>query len=544
MDYQKRVGNSVRQKKLVRAAGAAILLSGMMLTTLGSAQQRGGTLTVGLGYDIDTLNVYSTGYLGDVQAAVVEGLLAPNEKAKYVPVLATTVPTIKNGGIKVAADNKSMVITYKLRPNVKWSDGQPFTSADVKFTWDAVKDPKFIAESKDGTEDIASIETPNPLTVVVNYKRVAPDFASTLFTFGILPKHTLEGKDLNTDNYNQMPLGTGPFKVTQYVKGQYVVLERNPYYWRKDKAGVQLPYLDKMIFKIIPDSNTLVTQLKSGEIQMAYSVPYSQVAQLGNQPGLSVIKNPVLSWQHLDFNLKGPAALRDLNVRKAVAHAMDKSTISKALGGYPTPINTVVVPVFSYTNKNVPKYPYDPAKARQLLDAAGYKPGADGIRVKDGQRLSFNIMVQAGRSADEDAEQVIIAQMKAVGIELKPDNKSGVAFRDARYKGGYDLFYSGWITSADPSYSVFFGTNGPNNGQGYTNPKVDALLATADSTLDPAVRTKALRDFQTVLMQDLPSIPVTTNLSIIVVTDKLGGFVPNPTNMTNFVNTSGWYLKK
>ncbi|GGO25346.1 peptide ABC transporter substrate-binding protein [Deinococcus humi] len=539
MGYQIQAAGSTRQKRLVLGLSAAILLSGM-----GLAQQRGGTLTVGLGYDIDTLNVYSTGFLGDVQAAVVEGLVAPNEKAEYVPVLATRVPTVQNGGIKVAADNKSMVVTYQLRPGVKWSDGKPFTSADVKFTWETVKDPKFIAESKDGTEDIASIQTPNDLTVVVNYKRVAPDFKSTLFTFGILPKHTLEGKDLNTDNYNQMPLGTGPFKVSQFVKGQYVVLDRNPYYWRKDKAGVQLPYLDKMIFKIIPDSNTLVTQLKSGEIQMAYSVPYSQIAQLDNQPGLNVVKNPVLSWQHLDFNLKGPAPLRDINVRKAMAHALDRTTISKALGGYPIPIDTVVVPVFSYSNKNVPKYPYDPAKARQLLDAAGYKVGSDGIRAKNGQRLSFNIMAQAGRSTDEDAQQVIIAQMKAIGIELKPDNKAGVALRDARYKGGYDLYYGGWITSADPSYSVFFGSKGVNNGQGYSNPKIDALLATADSSLDPAVRTKALRDFQTTLMQDLPSIPVTSNPSMIVVTDKLGGFVPNPTNMTNFVNTSGWYLKK
>ena len=539
MIQQKRAGYSIKRERLALMVSAGILLGGMSM-----AQQRGGTLTVGLGYDIDTLNVYSTGYLGDVQAAVAEGLVAPDSKARYVPVLATRVPTVGNGGIKVAADGKSMVVTYQLRPGVKWSDGQPFTSADVKFTWEAVKNPKFIAESKDGTDDIASIDTPNPLTVVVNYKRVAPDFASTLFTFGVFPKHTLDGKDLNTDNYNQMPLGTGPFKVTEYKKGQYVILDRNPFYWRKDKAGVQLPYLDRMIFKIIPDSNTMVTQLKSGEVQLAYGVPYSQVAQLGNQPGLNVVKNSVLSWQHLDFNLKGPAALRDLNVRKAFAYAINKDTISKALGGYPTPINTVVVPVFAYSNKLVPTYPYDVAKAKALLDAAGYKPGADGIRAKNGQRLSFNIMVQAGRSTDEDAEQVLIASLKAIGVELKPDNKSGVAFRDARYKGGYDIFYSGWITAADPTYSVFFGSKGVNNGQGYSNPKVDALLETAEGTLDPLARGKALRDFQTVLMQDLPTIPVTSNPSMIAVTEKLGGFVPNPTNMTNFVNTSGWYLKK
>ncbi|WP_309573400.1 peptide ABC transporter substrate-binding protein [Deinococcus sp.] len=511
---------------------------------MAAAQQRGGTLTVGLGYDIDTLNVYSTGFLGDVQAAVVEGLVAPDAKASYVPVLATQVPTVRNGGIKIAADGKSMVVTYRLRPGVKWSDGVPMTSADVKFTWETVKNPKFIAESKDGSEDIASIDTPNATTVVVNYKRVAPDFMSTLFTFGIFPKHTLEGKDLNTDTYNEKPLGTGPFMVKEFRRGQYVILERNPYYWRKDSKGVQLPYLDGMVFKIIPDSNTLVTQLRTGEVQMAYGVPYSQVTQLDGVPGLRIVKNSVLSWQHLDFNLKTIDAFKDPNVRKAFAYAINKSAISKALGGYPTPINTVVVPVFSYTNPAVPKYDYNLARAQQLLDAAGWKVGADGIRVKDGKRMSFKIMAQAGRSTDEDAEQVIIASLKQAGIELQPDNKSGVAFRDARYKGNYDLFYGGWITSADPTYSVFYGSKGVNNGQGYASGKIDTLLDRAESTLDPVQRTAALRDFQTELMTDLPSIPVTSNPSMIAITEKLGGFVPNPTNMTNFVNSSGWYLNK
>ncbi|MDB5045648.1 MAG: transporter, substrate binding protein [Deinococcus sp.] len=531
--------HSVSRKGRLLLALTSILLCGTAL-----AQERGGTLTVGLSYDIDTLNVYSTGYLGDVQATVVEGLLAPDKNANYVPVLATTVPTIKNGGIKLSADGKQMSITYKLRRNVKWSDGAPFTSADVKFTWEAIKNPKFIAESKDGSEDVSSIDTPDPYTAVVNYKRVAPDYASTLFTFGIFPKHALEGKDLNTDVYNEKPLGTGPFKVKEFRRGQYVIVERNPLYWRKDSKGVQLPYLDQIVFKIIPDANTLVTQLKSGEIQMTPSVPYAQVTQLDALPNMNIVKNNVLSWQHLDFNFKGPEALRDLNVRQAFAYAINKSAISKALGGFPKPIDTVVVPVFSASNRNVTKYPYNPTKAKALLDAAGYKPGPDGIRVKNGQRMSYKILVQAGRANDEVAQQVIISSLKAVGIELQPDNKTGVAFREARYKGGYDVFYSGWITSADPVYSVFFKTGGVNNGQGFSNPRIDTLLDRAENTLDPAVQKSALMEFQAELTKVLPTIPITTNLSVIAVTNKLGNFVPNPTNMTNFVNTSSWYLKK
>lgn len=524
-----------------------ILTSAILLSGMAAAQERGGTLTVGLSYDIDTLNVYSTGFLHDAVAPVVEGLLAPDKNAKYVPVLAREVPTVKNGGIKVAADGKTMTITYKLRPNVKWHDGKPFTSSDVKFTWEAVKNPKFIAESKDGTEDILRIDTPDPLTAVVHYKRIAPDFASTLFTFGILPKHALEGKegkDLNTDPYNTKPLGTGPFMVKEFRRGQYVALTRNPNYWRKDAKGQQLPYLDAMNFKIIPDSNTLVTQLRSGEVQLAYNVPYAQVKQLDALPNLKIVQNKVLSWQHLDFNFKGPAALRDLAVRQAFAHAINRDAVSKALGGYPVPIDSVVVPVFDTYNKNVPKYPYSVSRANAILDAAGYRRGADGIRAKNGQRLSFNLMVQAGRANDEIAQQVIIANLKTIGVELKPDNKSGVAFREARYNGTYDLWYGGWITSADPVYSVFFGSKGVNNGQGYSNPAIDQLLARAETTLDDAARRTILFNFQTALMKDLPSLPITSNISMIAVTDKLVNFTPNPTNMTNFVDVAEWYLRR
>jgi peptide/nickel transport system substrate-binding protein len=509
-----------------------------------AAQTRGGTLTVGLTYDIDTLNVYSTGFLGDVQAAVVEGLLAPNEHAQYVPVLATEVPTLTNGGIELVNGGKSMKITYRLRPGVTWHDGHPFTSADVKFTWEAVKDPKFTAESKDGTEEIASIDTPDDLTVICHYNSVAPDFASTLFTFGILPKHALEGKDLNTDPYNDKPLGTGPFMVKEFKRGQYVLTERNPNYWRKDDKGQRLPYIDRLVFKIIPDSNTLITQIKSSELGLVVQIPYNQAKQIEHLAGIEMIKSPLLSWQHLDFNLKGPKSLQDLAVRKAIAHALNRETLVRAQGGFPQPVKSVVVPVFQELyDPDTPGYAYDPALANKMLDEAGYAKGSDGIRAKDGEKLLYRIVIQAGRSDDELAEQVIIAQLKAIGIGANPDNKTGVAYRQARYKGDYDLLYGRWITSADPVYSVFYGTKGPNNGQGYSNPKLDEVLAKLEHTLDPAERKTYASEMQRIIAEDVPTIPMTTNVAVIAKTDKLKGFVPNPTNMTNFVNTSPWYLE-
>lgn len=509
----------------------------------------GGTLNVGLTYDIDTLNVYSTGYLGDVQAAVVEGLVAPDEHAKYVPVLATEVPSLANGGIELVDDGKKMKITYKLRPDVKWHDGTPFTSADVAFTWEAVKDEKFIAESKDGCEDVEKIETPDDLTAVVHYNNVAPDFASTLFTFGILPKHALAGKDLNTDVYNEKPLGTGPYVVKEFKRGQHVLIERNADYWRKDADGSALPKIERMVFKIVPDSNTLITQLKSGELDLVVQVPYNQAKQLEGVDRLELVKAPLLSWQHLDFNFKGPKSLQDIKVRQAIAHAINRDTLVKALGGHPVPIKSVVVPVFETYDPNTPEIPFDAAKAAALLDEAGYKAGGDGVREKNGERLSYRLVGQAGRADDEIVEQVLIAQLKAVGIEATIDNKQGVAYREARYKGDYDLIYGRWITSADPVYSVFFGTktedglHGQNNGQGYSNPQLDEVMAKLEATLDPAERKKYSSEMQRIIAEDLPTISLTTNVALIAKVKSLKNFVPNPTNMTNFVDTSHWVLE-
>jgi peptide/nickel transport system substrate-binding protein len=523
---------------LAAMAGAGVL----PLSALGqSVGKKGGTLTVALPYELDTLNTFSTGFLADVQSVVVEGLIAPDEKAQYFPVLATEVPSNENGGIKLSSDGARMDITFKLRPNVTWSDGAPFTSEDVKFTWLALKDPKFIAESKEGVTDIDAIDTPDPLTAIVRFNNVTPIWPSGFFSRGILPKHALEGKDLNRDSYNEKPLGTGPFVVTEFKRGQYVICDRNPRHWRKDANGVQLPYIDRMVFNLVPDASAMVTRLRSGEILLAYNIAYGQAQSLASN--FEIIKNPILSWQRLDFNFKGPAAFRDLKVRQAFAHAINKDAISKALSGYPFVVHTPISPQFDYHDPNVRTYPYSPDRAKQLLDEAGYKPGSDGTRLRGEERMEYKITVQAGNFADETAQQVVMANLKAVGVMLTPDNKTGVAFREARYKGLYDLLYSRWITSADPAYSKFYGTGGANNGTGYSDKRMDNLLDRAEHTIDREKLKEIFKEVQALLADEVVTIPTTSNVSLIAKTAKLKNFVPNPTNRTIFNNTAAWYLE-
>jgi peptide/nickel transport system substrate-binding protein len=508
--------------------------------------RRGGTLTVGLPYDIDTLNVYSTAELGDVEAAVVEGLLCPDEHARYVPVLATEVPTLENGGIQLIRGGAAMRVVYHLRPGVRWHDGLPFTSADVKFTWQTVKDPRFLAESKDGSQDVTSIDTPDDLTVIVNYRAVSPAFASTLFTFGILPRHLLEGHDLNHNLYNEKPIGTGPFKVSEFRRGQYVVLERNVDYWRRGPHGAPLPYIDQVIFKIIPSSNTLGVLIRAGDVLLAPRIPYMLAKQLQGAQNIELVSAPSLGWGHLDFGLKPGSRLLDPLLRRAIAQAINRAALVKAAGGYPQAIRSPIVPLLEALYDPAPEALaplYDPDAANQALDAAGYRRGADGYRSKNGIPLSFWITTRSGEIDGEIGEQIVMAELKAIGIKLTADNKSGIAYREARYRGDFDLLYSRWVTAADPVYSIFYGSHGPLNGQGYASADLDAALARMETSIDPVTRRAAASEVQRTLARDLPAVPLLNIVSIAAKSRRLKNFAINPTNMTDFSGIATWYLE-
>ena len=198
-----------------------------------------------------------------------------------VPLLAAEVPTPQNGGVRLRPDG-GMDVTWKLRPGVTWHDGTPFTSADVKFTVDAINGPNYNPESTDGFDRISSVDTPDPLTAVVHYREIYAPY-DIQFIRGTLPKHVLDGRDIDrAQDYNRNPLGTGPYRVAEWKAGEYILLERVPHYWR----GGEYPHIRRLMFKFIANTNTRINQLKSGEVHVVALVPWDKYREIAGMPSI------------------------------------------------------------------------------------------------------------------------------------------------------------------------------------------------------------------------------------------------------------------
>src|SRR3954469_12823753 len=260
----------------------------------GRAGASSSLLVVGYDREPDTMNRYATHILEDIQSCVVEGLVTSDEKMNIIPVLAAEIPTLENGGVKLRPDG-GMDVTWKLRPGVKWHDGKPHTSADVKFTVDAINKGDWKPESTDGFDRIASVDTPDSLTAVVHYKEVYAPYALQFFR-GTLPKHLLEGRGIErAADYNRQPLGTGPYRVAEWKTGEYILLERVKDYWR----GPQYPKIEKILFRFLTNTTTRINQLRAGEVHMVALVPWDKVRALRDVPSIRL--NQVLGngYEHV-----------------------------------------------------------------------------------------------------------------------------------------------------------------------------------------------------------------------------------------------------
>ncbi len=451
-----------------------------------------------------------------------------------VPELVTEIPTQKNGGI--SADGKT--ITWHLRKGVKWSDGQPFDADDVVFSTKLILDPKTNVISREGWERIEKIDEPDKYTVVYHLTTPYSAYAVTFFSTGganpsIVPKHLLEGvADVNNAAYNGLPVGIGPFKFESWKRGDSVTMVPDPNYFRG------APKLQKIVFKLIPDRNTVLQQLRTHELDLWTPVSPHYVPDVQKIEGVTVLTIPSFYFDHLDFNLARPI-LRDRAVREAIRYATDRKTLNDKVRNGIYLLSESTVPVASsYYDKDIALVPFDLAKARAILDAAGWKPGADGIRTKGGQRLALEFAAFTG-SPDSDTQiELMRGWWRQVGIDLTVKRYlPSLMFNTYQaggilYAGKFDVAVFAWGQNTIADLSNIYACNRfPPDGQNllhYCNPEVSSLIAKSQITYDPAERLPLIRRAQRGIFEDVPTIVLDSRKEIFAFNRDLKGWHPNP----------------
>jgi peptide/nickel transport system substrate-binding protein len=470
-----------------------------------------------------------------------------SDRNEFVPELATEVPTLANGGI--SSDGKTIV--YHLRRGVTWQDGVPFDARDVVFSWHAIMNPKNNVPSTVGYDDVARIDVRDPYTIAVHLKAAYAPFVASFFApsgtpYPVLPAHLLAKYDsLNQVPFNSRPIGTGPFSVERWTRGQKIVFHANPHYWRG------APKLREIWYSPVPDENTIVTLLQSHEADLEYHGASDFIEQFSHIPGYRVELTPFTEYGQLALNTSTPF-LGDVRVRKALWYAIDVDEMIRDIThGVNVPGHTDQ-PEFSWAyNPNATHYPYDPAKAKALLEAAGWKPGPDGIRIKDGRRLTLTIAGVSG-SANGNAVDVFVQRAwHDVGIEANVKLYTSSLFFSSYGAGGivqtgkFDVGFFAWLNGVDPDDSTLFMCGQiPPHGQNvyrFCNKDLDAAERVALASNDRATRKRAYATIQAILADQVPLIIPWYARRISVENTDLRAYRPAHA-VTSFWNPYEWSI--
>lgn len=466
-----------------------------------------------------------------VADATTAGLTTINAEGNFQPVLAATVPTLENGG--VSADFRT--VTWQLRPNLKWSDGELLTADDIKFTWEAVSHPQSGNVLSLGFDLIERIDTPDALTAVVHYKAVNQAYLQQ-FMFGLLPRHaTGDPAEMSNWAWNHQPVSAGPFIVSEWLAGETITMVRNPYYYL---AGQ--PYLNRLVFTIVPDPETQLALMAQGEAQFQLWPSETKAVYTEQVNGQAALAEIPGQWNMaLYFNLSQPLdddpgptpphpMLGDLRVRQAIAHAIDYDRIAAEVnpGVWPTASPFA----YGWYQCDVQRpYRYDPEKAKALLEVAGWVEGNDGIRVaqgalnaEDGTRLAMQLNGYTNFQPLTDLEEALVEMFKAVGIETTIQNDDfalifgSYAEGAPRKLGNFDMLIYDASLAIEPQATIFNSFHSsaiPSaenpagaNYHRWVNAAADAAIEQAGRTVDVAQRKAAYCTLADLIATDLPRI--------------------------------------
>jgi peptide/nickel transport system substrate-binding protein len=538
------------KRHLLTAAAAAVLLSMAVVGCGGSKPAatetkaaagtpvKGGTYTYANTVDATFLNpiLNQDQVSAELNGLIFDSLLNLNEKQEWVPWLAEALPTIEENGLKW---------TFKLRKDAKWQDGQELTAADVKFTFGAILHPgytgvrasgltamKGVTPLRNGYKDTDkkvtdkdaalkekvaaweawqksdAIETPDKYTVVFRFDKPFAPAMSNIAGRGIIPEHLLKnevGAAMKDSKFNRNPVGSGRFKFAEWKTNERIVLKANDTWW----GG--RPNIDEYVYRVFPDANTAMAALEKGEIDRA-KVAVEQVAHFQNDVShITLNEYPTTNYRNLAFDNKNPF-FADKNVRYALAMAFDKEQlVGKLLQGHGTTAWSHGTPTRWDFNPNVKKFAFDQAQAKKLLDDAGWKVGPDGIRVKDGQKFSFDFYFVTGNKLEADAAQVIQAAWKEVGVEANLKGTDQPTLLDLSDAGNPNrkqppVYLLGWSLGSEPdSYSIW-ACDGTFNDVSYCNKDVDDLENKGRAEMDQAKRKEIYSQIQAKLAEDQPYI--------------------------------------
>lgn len=503
--------------------------------------KQGGQLVYGSLQEPDTLNPLLSNFeaTAEVSSLIFSGLVQTDDKGQWVGDLATDVPSLQNGGVS----RDGLTITYRLRSGVTWHDGSPFTAADVKFTWQSIMNYKNNIVSREGYEKIKTIDTPDQYTVVVRFKEYYGNYLSLFHT--ILPKHILENdSDINKSAFNRAPVGTGPFKLKEWRLAEAVLVEANPNYFRGK------PKLDSILYKVIPDNNIMLAQLKNGELDLVSNVAFSQIDQVKSLDGMQTVITPSMVWEHLDFNLDNPL-FQDVQVRQAISLGIDKpALIANVLKNVGVPAVGDQSPLSWAYNPALKPEARDVNAARALLVQGGWTLGDDGIFAKDKTRLAFMITFPGGNKPRETVASVIAQQLKDIGIavEIRAVEPKDF-FEKVLKKRDFQMAMYAWVADVDPDNVGFWHSKqipGPTNAYegknypGWRNAEVDALTEQAAWTIDTEGRKQRYFRIQDLIVQECPIIPLYYRSNIDIVKNTVLNYHPNPTAAGNLWNAWQW----
>ncbi|MBK6296481.1 MAG: peptide ABC transporter substrate-binding protein [Rhodoferax sp.] len=494
-----------------------------------------------------------------------------NDDRQMQCFLCTEVPTVANGRAKLVdlgGGKKGLTVKFTLLPQAKWGDGTPITTKDVAFTWSVGSKPESGFARPALFQKITKVEVIDDKNYVLHMNKAEYDFAD-MFDFALLPAHLEEPvvKGLSTPadynkhtNYSRNPtvagLWNGPYKLTQLQSGAFMVFEPNPHWWG------QKPHFKRITLKTIENTATLEANLRSGDVDFI-----SGVLGLSMDQGLAMSKEPAMQqkyhfefplglvYEHIDTNRSNPL-LADKRVRQALLLGIDRETLVKQLvdGKFPV-AHSWVNPMDAGYDPNVTKYPFDQTKAKALLDQAGFKPGADGIRANAaGQRLSLEYMTTAGNKLRELIQQVLQNQWKQIGVEAVIKNVPartyfGETLKKQQFTALAELAWSSnpeepptntLASSAIPNAANNYG--GANYSQ-FSDPTMDRLIGEVQRELDPAKRKPLWAQMQKIYTEELPVLPLFFRTDVYVVPKWLTGVVRPGKLPSNYYGQETWGVR-